>query len=167
MAKVTLVATSPPGMVAAVKRPPADITARWGGDSILMSRGWVGVPVSFLESLDEFRPHRVGIAEAMFIICLMAHKWDERAPFPGYKKIARWLGKSESYVRKLARTLETKGFLKRIDRIGDTNAFDLTPLFTKLAAKLRGNELAAARSDKKTGKKKGRSTSTRRRPAVA
>jgi hypothetical protein len=33
------------------------------------------------------------MGEVVFIISLMAHKWDERA-VPRYKKIAKWMGKS-------------------------------------------------------------------------
>jgi hypothetical protein len=171
MTRVRGNATAAPALVVASTAGsparPTDITARWGGDSIIMSRGWVGVPITFLENLNEFRPHRIGIAEAMFIICLMAHKWDERAPFPGYKKIARWMGKSEGYARKIARNLETKGFLRRIDRRGDTNAFELTPLFTTLVEKLRANDVAAAGTEKKKVRKSAVSRSAADRPAVA
>ena len=129
---------APVDAVATAAQPKAkDVQTRWGGDPIMMSRGFVGVPVLFLETFAALTPYRLNPAEAIFVISLMAHKWDERAPFPGYRRIAQWMGKSDSYARKLARDLEIKGLLKRRERIGYTNEFDLTPLFTAIVAHVK------------------------------
>ncbi len=109
-----------------------DVVARWGGDDRIVADGFVGVPVLFLERMAVLKPHAFTPAEAMFVICVMAFKWDARKPYPSYKRIATWMGKSESYARRLAQQLETKGFLRRVARIGTTNAFDFEPLFEKL-----------------------------------
>lgn len=116
---------------------PKDVQTRWGGDPAMLSRGFVGVPILFLENHAALTPYRLNPAEAVFVISLMAHKWDDRAPFPGYKRIAQWMGKSESYARKLARDLEIKGLLKRRERIGYTNEFDLTPLFAAIVGHVK------------------------------
>lgn len=108
----------------------------------MLAKGYVAVPVSFLELGAQLKPHGLTPAEMLFVVCLMAHKWDERSPFPGYKKVAAWMGVSESYVRKLARGLETKHLLKRRPRIGSTNEFDLAPLFEALGAKIEVPETA-------------------------
>jgi len=124
--------TTPTGTKQEVKLP-RDIITRWGGRKELFDHGWVGVPTRFLESRAEMRQYRLTPTEALFVIDLMAHKWDATSPFPGYKRLSKWMGTTEGYVRKIARSLETKGFLRRLRRIGDTNKFDLEPLFTKLA----------------------------------
>jgi len=98
----------------------------------MLTRGFVGVPLLFLERMAALKPYSLNPAEALFVICLMAHKWDERAPYPSYRRLALWMGKTESYARKIARDLETKGFIRRRARIGDTNEFDLTPLFRRI-----------------------------------
>jgi len=79
---------------------------------------------------------------------VMVFKWDEKAPFPGYKKVAKRMGISEVYARKLARSLQGKGFLLRIPRVGQTNAFDFTPLFTKLVAHAQAEAAKAAKQAK-------------------
>ncbi len=116
---------------------PRDLVTRWGGRKEFFDHGWVGVPLRFLESRAEMKPHDLTPTEAIFIIDLMAHKWDENLPWPGYKRLSKWMGKSEGYVRKVARGLQTKGFLKRLPRIGETNLFDLEPLFAKLASHIK------------------------------
>lgn len=95
--------------------------------------GFVPVPSIFLRYLGAIRPHLTP-TEALFILELMLYKWDERAPFPGLKTVAEQMGVSETYARKLARTLEKKGLVRRIWRTGTTNEYDLQPLFDKLSA---------------------------------
>ncbi len=116
---------------------PRDLVSRWGGHAELFDRGWVGVPYRFLEHRAEMKPFNLTPTEAIFIVDLMAHKWDEKLPWPGYKRLSKWMGKSESYVRKVARGLEIKGLLKRHPRIGDTNLFDLEPLFARLVGHIK------------------------------
>ena len=72
----------------------------------------------------------------MLIIHLMRHKWDSKMPFPGSKLLAKRMGISATAVRGHARSLERKGYLKRIKRTGTTNKFDLSPLFRALEAYL-------------------------------
>jgi DNA-binding MarR family transcriptional regulator len=71
-------------------------------------------------------------AEALLVIHLMRHKWDEAPPFPGFKTLARRMGMTATSARNHARSLEKKGYLKRQKRVGTTNTFDLTPLFQAL-----------------------------------
>ncbi len=80
--------------------------------------------------------------EAMFLVILVRHKWDEAAPFPGYKSIGERMGVSPRRVRQIAIGLEKENFIRRVDRSGSgtprtkarSHAFDLTPLFEKLEA---------------------------------
>ena len=110
------------------------------------------MPIAFLDGHAGLKPFSLTPTEALFIINLMAHKWDARAPFPGYKRIAKRMGITESYGRKLARTLEHKGFIQRLQRVGSTNEFDLTPLFAKLVEQLAG----PTSSPRKRGARKGK-----------
>lgn len=68
----------------------------------------------------------------MFLVHLVRHKWSASMPYPGYKKIATRMGISPTAARGHARKLEKKGLLKRVERIGTTSRFDLTPLFNAL-----------------------------------
>ena len=63
---------------------------------------------------------------------VMEHKWDQAAPFPSYGTLARRMGVSTKMVRRYAQALDEKGYLKRLVRTGNTNCFDLGPLFNKL-----------------------------------
>lgn len=117
----------------APSRARRQIAQRWGGKAALSeSGGFLAVPLAFLKYHAVIRP-KLKPAEAMFVLQLMSYKWDENAPFPGYKTIAKRMGVSEVYARKIARGLEDKGLLVRRLRVSQTNLFDLQPLFDKLA----------------------------------
>ena len=78
------------------------------------------------------KPHSLTPAESLFVINLMYHKWDAASPYPSYKTLAGRMGISVQYARDIARALETKGYLKRQVRVGQTNRFDLNPMFVAL-----------------------------------
>ena len=71
---------------------------------------------------------------AMLVVHLMEFKWDDKNPYPSYKTLALRMGVSDKRVRRLAQSLEQKGYLKRKMRMAMTNEFDLNPLFDVLAA---------------------------------
>ena len=75
----------------------------------------------------------------------MAFKWDARAPFPSYSKLAKRLGTSVKTVQRQAKTLEEKGYLRRESRSGRTNLFELTPLFDALLAAVENEQLQQQR----------------------
>ncbi len=125
--------------------PSRDIATRWGGDPAILADGFVAVPVQFLAHYGSIKPFCLSVAEAMLVVQLMAFKWSAAAPFPGYKKLATRMGVSQTYVRKLARQLEGKGFMHRIARTGRTNAFDLQPLFKKVVAHAQAPAVQAMR----------------------
>jgi hypothetical protein len=110
-----------------------------------ISRAWTPalaktrfVPIvrAFLENYSSLRPFSLTHGEAMFVIHLMQHKWDEAAPFPGYKRIARLMGVSDKMARRYALSLEQKGYLVRVARRSKTNLFDLRRLFVALERQL-------------------------------
>ena len=111
---------------------PRDIATRWGGHAELLAQGFVPVPVAFLKSYAAIKPFALTSIEAMFVLQLMVHKWDADDPYPGYKTLAKRLGRTEGYARSLARSLEGKRLLTRVVRTGTTNRFNLKPLFEKL-----------------------------------
>ena len=112
------------------------IVERWGGDDSVLVEGFVAVPRAFLRLAGTLRPSLTP-AETLFVIQLMSWKWDDRAPFPGYSTVANRMGVSVPYARKIARSLENKKLLRRQVRRGQTNRFDLTPLFARLVAQVR------------------------------
>ena len=108
------------------------IVARWGGDETILAEGFLPVPHVFLRFAKEI----LTPVETLFVIQLMSWKWDASAPFPDYGAIAERMGVSVPYTRKIARSLEGKNLLKRQVRRGQTNLFDLTPLFKRLVAQV-------------------------------
>lgn len=126
----------PPSSPAATpngERRHSKIISRWGGHDCLAEEGFVPVVFPFLKFGAHLKPYGLRPAEALFVLQLMLHKRDEKAPFPGYKTIARRMGISVKYARKIAADLEQKGLMHRVVRVGTTNRFDLTPLFDALA----------------------------------
>jgi hypothetical protein len=108
-------------------------SARWKHE-LLFKKGYVVVPTAFLRHYAALTPHCLTSGEALFVLHLMEFKWDEDAPFPGYKTLAQRMGISHKMARRHAQSLDQKKFLKREVRTGQTNKFDLTPLFDRLQA---------------------------------
>ena len=104
---------------------------RWQHPELLDS-GYLVVPSVFLRFYSRMKPHSLTHGEALFVLHLMEFKWDDAAPFPSYSTLARRMGISTKMVRRYAQALEQKGFLQRVIRTGNTNRFDLGPLFDKL-----------------------------------
>jgi DNA-binding MarR family transcriptional regulator len=113
--------------VAQKRKSRWDISKRW--TPALVLDGFTPIPAAFLE---HYGPMGITSSEAMLIVHLMSHKWDEKNPFPTFGRIAARMRVSETAVRGHARNLEKKKFLKRIKRPGRSNEFDLTPLFERL-----------------------------------
>ena len=113
-------------MAAATDNQPEhrDVAARWTPH--LASGGWTPVVDFFL---DHYRELGVTNLEAIFLVHLIRHKWTAQMPFPGFKRIAKRMGISATAARGHARRLEKKGLLKRVERVGSTNRFDLSGLF--------------------------------------
>jgi DNA-binding transcriptional regulator YhcF (GntR family) len=80
----------------------------------------------------------------MFVLQLMAFKWNQNAPFPSYSTLAKRMNITHKQVRRYAKALEDKGFLRRTARIGSSNSFDLQPLFDALAGALKAEKLPKA-----------------------
>ncbi len=77
----------------------------------LKEDGFVPVSTFFLENYHRLKPCDLTYGEAMFVIHLMQHKWDESAPFPAYKTIAHRMHVSAKSARRWAASLEQKGYL--------------------------------------------------------
>jgi hypothetical protein len=107
-------------------------TQRWRHKK-LFDKGFVSVPARFLQLYAHLKPFPLSPGEALFVLHLMEFKWDANAPFPGYRTLAARMGVSDKMARRYAQSLETKKLLRRQKRVGQTNRFDLTPLFDALA----------------------------------
>ena len=68
----------------------------------------------------------------MLVIQIMDFKWDAKDPFPSCKLLAQRMGVGDKRVRRLAQSLEGKGYLRRKMRMSTTNQYDLNPLFDAL-----------------------------------
>ena len=122
--------------------PPPDysVESRW--TPALTERGFTPVSIFFLDNYHLLVP-KLSYAEAMFIIHLLRFKWSEEDPYPSLITIARQMGISSQMARHHARHLEKSGFLKRELRFGETNRYNLQPLFDALE-KLQTEGIAPA-----------------------
>ena len=105
------------------------VAKRWTPE--LAKGGFTPIVNFFLEHYSEMAPEVTSV-EAMFVIQLMVFKWTAQCPNPGFKTISQRMGMSSVAARNHARKLEAKGYLRRIMHVGETNEFDLTPLFREL-----------------------------------
>ena len=106
------------------------IGLRWS--QRLAKDGFVPVVNHFLDHYHALKPYSLTHSEAMFVIHLIRYKWDESAPYPGYKTLAKQMGISHKSARRYAQSLEEKHYLRRRMRIAETNKFDLSPLIVAL-----------------------------------
>ena len=136
----------------ASKRTEVDrkLAIRWGNHRCFFRRqegvsGWVGVPVHFLRLYGSPKLPFGGLtaSEAMFVLQLMSHKWDKDDPFPSYQRLADRMGITDKQARRYAQSIEKKGLLKRTERTGSSNSFDLSPLFKALHSLLKEERLAS------------------------
>ena len=123
-------------------KPPRSYVDRWKYPQLLQA-GYLVVPSEFMRHYSRLKPNGLTHGEALFVLHLMEHKWDEAAPFPSYGTLARRMGITTKMARRYAQTLEQKGCLRRVTRTGNTNLFDLTPLFDKLLEVVRGTSRRA------------------------
>ena len=106
--------------------------ARWKHEQ-LFERGYLAVPITFLEYYARLKRYGgLTHSEGMFILQVMAFKWDSREPYPSYTTLAERMGTSPKTIQRHAKALEDKGYLYRVERRGSSNAFELTPLFDSL-----------------------------------
>lgn len=118
----------------------------------LFERGFLVVPTLFLQHYAHLNPHPLSPGEALFVLHLMEFKWDANAPFPGYKTLATRMGVSDKMVRRYAQSLEAKKYLRREIRAGQTNRFDLTPLFDALSKAVEQKRKRQAATKRRTKK---------------
>ena len=105
-----------------------DVKIRWTPD--LVEEGFTPVSTFFL---DNYAALGMTSAEVVLVLHLIRFKWDHRNPYPSFEVLAGRSGIGYNGVRAQARSLEAKGFLKRVRRRGYVE-FDLTPLFRKFEA---------------------------------
>lgn len=99
----------------------------------LVTDGHTRIANSFLRRYSQLQ-FPLTTSEAMFVVHLMSFKWGAAKPYPSLKTIAKRMGVTDTAVRKTARKLEQKGYLHRTMRTGETNEFELKPLFRALEA---------------------------------
>jgi DNA-binding MarR family transcriptional regulator len=107
------------------------VSDRWTPD--LAAGGWLAVPNFFLNHYRDLKDP-LSTHEFVLVLHVMRHKWSKDAPFPSAKRLARLMGISSTAVRNHLRSLEKKGYLRKVARSGRSNALDLTPLFSALEA---------------------------------
>lgn len=112
---------------------------------------FVAVPTYFLQNYHRLRPHPgakgMSNSEAMFVIHLLDHKWDERKPFPSQETLATRMGVSTRRIRQIAKTLKDTGYLTWDNRPYNSNAYDLTPLFGALEDLMRQDGMVVPSRD--------------------
>lgn len=102
---------------------------------------FTAIPECFLHNLHRLRPHAgargLNSTEALIIIQIASHKWDDRAPFPALTTIATRLGVTTRTVRAAVKRLEELGFVRReLSTTGGPSRYHLDGLHRALEALL-------------------------------
>jgi hypothetical protein len=105
---------------------------RWAPE--LKEDGFAQISSFFLENYHRLKEYPMTHGEAMFVVHLMQYKWTEKSPYPAYKTLALKMAVDPKTTRRLAKSLEEKGYLKRVLREAQTNKFDLSGLFKALVS---------------------------------
>lgn len=124
----------PAGYIQRSRVPRASVKRRSAADRWtpeIAKAGHIQIARSFLRNYRNLDPP-LTLGEAMFVIHLMDFKWDNEAPWPRYKTLARYMGMTDKQVRRLAKSLEDKGYLRREVRTAEANRFHLESLFRRL-----------------------------------
>lgn len=123
------------GKILQLRKPAPEIPTgrrvadRWTEN--LAKGGHAPVARTFLHNYSRLSPPLTH-GEAMFVVHLLDFKWGKEAPFPGYRRLATYLGVTEKQARRLAKSLEDKGYLRREIRVDQTNRFHLEGLYVAL-----------------------------------
>jgi len=133
----------------AITKKRNSIEDRWT-PLIVSAGGFVPISVFFLDNYHRL-PRPLTNREALLVVHLIRHKYDDRAPFPALSLLARKMGVSMTAVRNQMRSLESKGYLRREPRKATSNAYHLDGLFAALerliVASLVRNTAPQARSN--------------------
>lgn len=122
------------------KRSPSKaIAAQWTPK--LANAGWAAVPHAFYDNYHKLKPPITSL-EAMFILQIMRHKWDEKPPWIGYKLIAKRMGlNAESSARRYGDSLRKKRYMEVEYRKNKPCLFYFGKLFEALEELMKpGNE---------------------------
>lgn len=120
--------------------PPADkrhsrsVEVRW---TARLAKSFCPVSSYFLANYHRLRPHEqakgLTSTEAMVLIQIMDHRWDERAPFPAMKTLAQRMGLAARTIRAAIKNLEDLGYIRRERSIwGGPNRYHFKGLFEAL-----------------------------------
>jgi hypothetical protein len=123
------------------------VAARW--TARLADRHFTPISEVFLHNLQRLRPNPgargLNPTEALVIIQLMSHKWDNRAPFPALTTIAERIGLQVRSVRAAVKRLEDLGYLRREpSTYGGPNRYHMDGLFAALEGLLDEDAKLAA-----------------------
>lgn len=113
-------------------REPQTIADRW--TPAIAARGYTPAANAFMEN---YAALEITNSEAMFLMQLMYHKRSKKMPYPKFAVIAKRMGITPTAARNHARSLQAKGFIKRVFRSGSTNQFDLKPLFDAIEQEMQ------------------------------
>jgi DNA-binding transcriptional MocR family regulator len=97
--------------------------ARWG--EVLAKNGITAISTLFLRIYPRMD---ITTVEAMFIVHCFSYKWTVDSPYPSFFTVANEMGVGRGTVQRYARSLEEKGFIKRVYRKGNSSEIDVTPL---------------------------------------
>lgn len=118
--------------------------------------GFIAVPFKLIDQMVKWN---ISSPELTLILCLLRYKRGEEHPYPSYETLGKLMGLHSRRVRQIAKDLQDKGFLVRLERRGEghrsqTNEFDLELLMSRvvrLVARDKAAKEAAAKDEPDVG----------------
>lgn len=94
----------------------------------LFNDGCLVIPCSLLHFYAHLKPYPLSPGEILFVLHVIEHVFAENS-LPSYKQLSARMGVTHKMVRRYAKSLEGKNYLRREPHAGSTTRFDLTSLF--------------------------------------
>jgi DNA-binding MarR family transcriptional regulator len=122
-----------PSMSSSINQPDLSMANKWG--SQIVHLGWTSVPNALIRHMGALD---ISPAEMVVICYLIMFWWEkDRLPFPSIMKMAAEVGVSSKTIERKLDSLEKKMLIKKEERLGKSNQYDLSPLIRKLTEILK------------------------------
>lgn len=106
----------------------ASLSKKWGNEIIHF--GWTAIPNALLRNMGALNI----TPTEMVVVCYLIMFWWEkdRLPFPSIMKMATELGVSSKTIERNLSSLEKKSLVKKTERQGKSNKYDIAPMVSHL-----------------------------------
>ena len=120
----------------------ADFSVEQRFGDVIAGDNWGIVPYALYKYQNRLG---LNIAEVWFLSWVIMHRWEDKDSFPSLNALARYTGKSRTYLQAIAHKLWKKGYIIIKSRTLDngataSNFYDIEPIKTLLEAEIKNDQ---------------------------